>query len=372
MSSQPTVTQIRLKNITTSLRVAVNTLDVLSQTLESPFLKPISSTSQSLLTVAETVRLNKGECAELLEQTYKMLYALITVYMKAETIGELSPSMLNHVAQFTETLHKIHTFLEAQRDSRIKQFFRQGEMTGLFKECKVGLQQALDVFTIQEGEILKDVTHLQENAVRKHQEVLELMEALSDTESSDRASSVRLRGLPPWYVMFHARFEAAHSEPMFESSNSISLLPSEPKIFHGREEELSSVLKLFDQDKPRIAILGAGGMGKTSLARAILHHPVVAQRYQQHRFFVACDSASTKLELAALIGTYLGLKPAKDLTRPVIQYFSDESECLLVLDNLETVWEPTETRTEIEDFLSALTGVAHLALIVSSSDVCLV
>ena len=51
---------------------------------------------------------------------------------------------------------------------------------------------------IQEGEILKDVTHLQENALRKHQEVLELIEALSDTESSDRASSVRLRGLPPW------------------------------------------------------------------------------------------------------------------------------------------------------------------------------
>ena len=49
------------------------------------------------------------------------------------------------------TLHKVYTFVEAQQNgSKIKKFFRQGEMIGLFKECKVGLQQALDVFTVRE------------------------------------------------------------------------------------------------------------------------------------------------------------------------------------------------------------------------------
>ncbi|KAJ7850834.1 hypothetical protein B0H13DRAFT_1582448, partial [Mycena leptocephala] len=115
----------------------------------------------------------------------------------------------------------------------------------------------------------------------------------------------------------------------------------------------------------RIAILGAGGMGKTSLARAVLHHTEITERYNQYRFFVACDSASTQVELAALIGAHVGLKPGKDITRPVIQYFSSSSDSLLILDNLETLWEPVECRGKIEEFLSLLTGVDHLALVIT-------
>ncbi|KAJ7909764.1 hypothetical protein B0H13DRAFT_1461230, partial [Mycena leptocephala] len=131
-------------------------------------------------------------------------------------------------------------------------------------------------------------------------------------------------------------------------------LPPEPKIFHGRESELSDILRLFGQGSPRIAILGGGGMGKTSLARAVIHHSDFAGRYSQQRFFVACDSAASQVELAALIGTHLGLKPGKDLTHPVIQHFSTGPQSLLILDNLETVWEPTESRENIEEFLSLL------------------
>lgn len=88
----------------------------------------------------------------------------------------------------------------------------------------------------------------------------------------------------------------------FHSSTSISMLPSEPKIFRGRESELSGILTLFSQVTPRMAILGAGGMEKTTLARAVVHHAEIIARYEQHWFFVSCGSAATKVELAALIG----------------------------------------------------------------------
>ncbi|KAJ7923750.1 hypothetical protein B0H13DRAFT_1864556 [Mycena leptocephala] len=107
------------------------------------------------------------------------------------------------------------------------------------------------------------------------------------------------------------------------------MLPSEPKIFHGRDSELSEILHLFSQGTPRIAIL------------------------------------ATQVELAALIGAHVGLKPGKDLTHPLILYFSSSSDCLLILDNLETLWEPVESRGKIEEFLSLLTGVDHLALVIT-------
>ncbi|KAJ7479109.1 P-loop containing nucleoside triphosphate hydrolase protein, partial [Mycena latifolia] len=142
-------------------------------------------------------------------------------------------------------------------------------------------------------------------------------------------------------------------------------LPAKPKIFHGRESELHEVLQSFcNKGAPRVAILGTGGIGKTSLAKAALHHPDISAKYET-KLFVACDSATTSIELAALVGSNLGLKPGRDLTKPVVQHFAQGPPSLLVLDNLETPWEKIESRGGVEEFLSLLTDVQHLALIIT-------
>ncbi|KAJ7186081.1 P-loop containing nucleoside triphosphate hydrolase protein, partial [Mycena filopes] len=142
-------------------------------------------------------------------------------------------------------------------------------------------------------------------------------------------------------------------------------LPSEPKIFHGRDSELSNILQLFKQGSPRTAILGAGGMGKTSLAKALLHHPKIAATYPQHRYFVPCDSATTEEELSVVLGEYVGLKHRKGLTAAIVKQLSNGPDSLLILDNLETAWEPTGFRKGVEELLSILAGIPHLALIIT-------
>ncbi|KAJ7921181.1 P-loop containing nucleoside triphosphate hydrolase protein, partial [Mycena leptocephala] len=142
------------------------------------------------------------------------------------------------------------------------------------------------------------------------------------------------------------------------------MLPSIPKIFHGRESELKHIVESLTQNSPRVAILGGGGMGKTCLARAALHHSDIANKFEQ-RHFVSAESATSSIELAALIGLHLGLNPGKDLTNPVVQYFSRHSPCLLILDNLETPWEPIQSCGGVEEFLSLLTDVQSLALMIT-------
>ncbi|KAJ7777090.1 hypothetical protein B0H16DRAFT_1301652 [Mycena metata] len=143
------------------------------------------------------------------------------------------------------------------------------------------------------------------------------------------------------------------------------MLPAEPKIFHGRENEVVHILKLFKEESPRIAILGAGGMGKTSLSKAVLHHSAITTKYHANRFFIACDGLASKVELVNIIGAHLGLKPGKDLTHGVLRHLSTAPPTLLVLDNLETLWDPVGSRKEIEDYLSLLTDITSLALMIT-------
>ncbi|KAJ7779590.1 P-loop containing nucleoside triphosphate hydrolase protein [Mycena metata] len=343
MPRQRAVTEVRLNNISQYMSIIVKSLDILVNTLKIVGLEAILNTTQSLLKLAQTVKQDKNECAELMEHTHQLLSAIIGVYIKSDTGTELPPSMLNQIAKFTETLHKIHTYVEAQQSgSTIKRFFRQGELNALLKDCKEGLQQGLDFFQLKTADIIADAREMQEQAQTRHQEVLDIIEVAS---SSDSASSMY-----------------SHS---YASSNSISMLPAEPKIFHGRDSELAEILKLFKQGTPRIAILGAGGMGKTSLARTVVHHEEVTSKYHGNRFFVTCDTASSKTELAGLIGAHLGMKPGKDLTQAVLHHFSDGLPSLLILDNLETVWEPVESRKEIEELLSLLTDINSLALLIT-------
>ncbi|KAJ7730816.1 hypothetical protein B0H16DRAFT_1696911 [Mycena metata] len=353
MPHYPTLTEVRSNNISKRMAITVNTLDVLVNTLNVSGLEAISNTTQSLLGLMETIKQDKSDCVELMEHTHQFLNAIIGVYIKSDTGAELPPSTLNQIAKFTETLHKIHTFVEAQQSgSKIKKFFRQGELSVLLKGCKEGLQQGLDFFQLTIGvkfkmtaDLMVDATKLHDQAQFTHQEVLNIIETMS---SSDSASSI-------------SRMYSGS----YTSSNSISMLPAEPKIFHGRNSELVDILNLFSQGTPRIVILGAGGMGKTSLAKIALHHEQITTKYQANRLFVACDTASSKVELAGLIGAHLGMKPGKDLTQAVLQHFTNAPPSLLILDNLETVWEPVTSRTEIEVFLSMLTDNTNLALLVT-------
>ncbi|KAJ6592021.1 hypothetical protein DFH09DRAFT_1273275 [Mycena vulgaris] len=347
MPTQPIATEIRFNNILKCFTIVLDSLEVLAKAFKSPFLEPISNAAKSLLTAVQTVRQNKSDCTELLEQTYGLLCAIVSLHMKPETGLELSPRMLNDLGKFTDTLYKIHTFFEAPQDkSKIRHFFRQGEMSKLLKDCNMGLQETLESF--RGINLLTEVGVMQKIAEDRHQEVLELIDAFSEMSTSDKGS------------MSNRVLSSSYN-----SSTSISMLPSEPKIFHGRESELSDILKLLRQETPRIAILGAGGMGKTSLARAVLHYPTVMGKYGQHRFVIACDSTSSKDELVVLIGAHLGLKPKENLAKVILHHFATNPACLLILDNLETLWEPTEIRRDIEEFLSLLTDIKHLALLIT-------
>lgn len=123
---------------------------------------------------------------------------------------------------------------------------------------------------------------------------------------------------------------------------------------------------MFLREPARIAILGPGGIGKTSLATAAIHHGDITAKYTR-RYFISCDSATTHADLMSLVASHLGLEPARNLLKIIIRSLSAAPPAIMVLDNLETTWEPRASRSDIEEFLSLLTDIPHLALLVGWS-----
>ncbi|KAJ7875675.1 hypothetical protein B0H13DRAFT_2279694 [Mycena leptocephala] len=198
MARQLTPTEIRLNNITAYLTLTITLLKEINHAFHTPFIQPIINTSLSLITKVQSAKRNKDECVGLMENVHRVLCAIVTSHVRSETAGSLSPSTLDHIGSFKETLHKIYTFIDAQQDgNKIKQFLRQSEMNVLLRNCRAGLDHAITAFDIETGvTIYNSISEMKKYTEKIHEELLELISTLSDSDGtfSDRSSSIYHEG----------------------------------------------------------------------------------------------------------------------------------------------------------------------------------
>lgn len=157
-----------------------------------------------------------------------------------------------------------------------------------------------------------------------------------------------------------------HNKTIFSHSES------NRKTFIGRVSELKSIIDItsefeYDDDSSFLTLLGAGGLGKTTLACKFAHEMAIRGHFNKKMAFINCEPLISYDLFKYQISAIFQLEKANDFLYELENNheYHDRSSYLLIFDNFEPLLN-TNDKIEILNLLDKLTK--YFTIIITSRE----
>ncbi|KZV66649.1 hypothetical protein PENSPDRAFT_755582 [Peniophora sp. CONT] len=322
-------------------QVAVAILDIAAQATQNvPYLGAISTALATFMEVLDEIAVCKAECRSTTEEAK----ALRDLIQKSETkwvhlesgeeddLRTVFDELGRVVLQCLCTLQALKVDSRSRLD-RLMLYFKRDEVQSSVARCRGQMAAAEKQFNT--------AVNLENNRILR--ELRQRSQLINNTQDAAPPAAEK----PVW------RLRAANA------------------IFYGRESEVEAAVDLIASRRPaRVAILGPGGIGKTSIALAILHDPKVDAIYGDWRCFMSCEATTTADAVVRVLADAIGVSIEKGVSSEnsrhrLISHLKTISG-IICLDNLETPLDAD--RNNLEEFLNEMSALPRVALLITSRD----
>ncbi|KAJ7578868.1 hypothetical protein C8J56DRAFT_1170143 [Mycena floridula] len=156
-----------------------------------------------------------------------------------------------------------------------------------------------------------------------------------------------------------------------EIEDIVRILTAKSSSSHSKLARLSRVFTtkpISSLKSAHLALLGAGGQGKTATALKVMAHPAMKQFYlRKNSLWVPCDEAtSPEMFLHILYNSLAITVDTHNTLEDILNELQKTSKpIILLLDNFETPWNAPEARGTMARILQDIAQFPHVALFVT-------
>ncbi|TFK36427.1 hypothetical protein BDQ12DRAFT_654525 [Crucibulum laeve] len=300
-----------------------------------PYVKAVTGIVSQILEIIKEVQSNKSRCQELVDKLISYSRVVFVALLKFKNqsgcdLSDLKEDLLEITSVF-ESIYEILKALSASTtSSKITRVLRREDIQGQIEEQSRRLDTTITSFQLKSAIVLR---------VQKDSQ------AHDKNEPSDGLPTRRL---------------------------TPKGLRSKPKMVVGREKEIGDIVDIIlgvGDSPPRLAILGPGGIGKTSLALSVLHEGRIRQKYGDARLFIPCEATSSidllLMEIAHVLDIPVTARESSAQLLTVILRHLCQKPHLLLFDNFETPWDSHQTRSDVEALITELDSIPSLAVLIT-------
>ncbi|KAF5330083.1 hypothetical protein D9758_015990 [Tetrapyrgos nigripes] len=314
-------------------KTALSLAASVGKTAGVPYLEGVAEIAIQIIEIVETMKKNKEDCISIARDITDLLDVIKDIMERGRNIKQ-NEILMKNVQKLESDLGIIKTKLVKISNRKTK--FHVTSDAEIIKECKGKIRDYMEIFN----------TKASVNIWQNTGEILKGQEDLKEAM---------------------AHIAKTHDQSNITYDDLERITPTASPVFFGREELVAEgVDHLVNNSQAFLAILGAGGIGKTSIALHINNVPQVKTKFGKASYFLPCEVLpDAKLLLQGLIQR-LGIEVGQGESqhKKLEDYFRFNTQSiLLILDNFETPWN--RDPLGIENILGKLASFVQISMIVT-------